>query len=82
MDWEEIIDSEPFSFVKACWFDARLREVQATGSKIMRSIPYLHYSRRPLAEVFPDQSYLHDAYKNALTTWMGEWKEYINQKYA
>ncbi|MNW59245.1 hypothetical protein D3C74_371530 [compost metagenome] len=28
MDWEEIIESEPFSFVKALWFDAKLREVR------------------------------------------------------
>lgn len=82
MDWEEIIESEPFSFLKACWFDAKLREVQATGTKIMRSIPYLHYSRRPLSEVF-DQEYqlLRDAYKTWLSRWLDEWQEYITDKY-
>ncbi|MGP0580248.1 hypothetical protein ACTP13_25065 [Paenibacillus peoriae] len=82
MDWEEIIESEPFSFVKAVWFDAKLREVQATGTKIMRSIPYLHYSRRPLTEVFPEEIYLTNAYKTKLSQWLVEWQGYIADKWG
>lgn len=82
MDWEEIIESEPFSFLKACWFDDKLREVQATGSKIMRSIPYLHYSRRPLSEVFQQEyKLLNTAFKVELSRWLDEWREYIADKY-
>ncbi|CCC86282.1 hypothetical protein PPM_p0132 (plasmid) [Paenibacillus polymyxa M1] len=81
MDWEEIIESEPFSFVKALWFDAKLREVQSTGTKIMRSIPYLHYSRKPLSEVFPQAKYLTNAYKKELSQWIAEWHGYIIDKW-
>ncbi|WP_322925347.1 hypothetical protein [Paenibacillus campi] len=82
MDWEEIRDTEPFSFLKACWFDDQLRKVQATGSKIMRSIPYLHYSRRPLREVYADDyQFLIGAYKGDLEHWLAEWHEYITAKY-
>ncbi|WP_339273540.1 hypothetical protein MKY59_20795 [Paenibacillus sp. FSL W8-0426] len=83
MDWEEIIESEPWSFVKACWFDTKLREVQATGTKIMRSIPYLHYSRRPLSEVFAQEyQLLSSAYKYELSRWIAEWQEYIQAKWG
>ncbi|MBJ6361821.1 hypothetical protein ACFOQM_11040 [Paenibacillus sp. GCM10012307] len=83
MDWEEIIREEPFSFLKACWFDSRLREVQATGNKIMRSIPYLHYSRRPLSYVFEQEfRILHQSYNSRLQEWEKEWKEFIASKYG
>jgi hypothetical protein len=47
MSWQEIIDTEPLSFLKACYFDEELRRVQKTGSKNMRSVPYFHYTRKP-----------------------------------
>ncbi|PLT43535.1 hypothetical protein B8V81_5075 [Paenibacillus pasadenensis] len=52
MDWDEIIRAEPLSFLKACWFDEHLRIAQRSGHKLLRSLPYLHYTRQPLAQVY------------------------------
>jgi hypothetical protein len=82
MDWMEIIESEPTSFLKACWFDDHLRSVQASGTKIMRSIPYLHYSRRPLREVYEDHfNRLSVKHSQELSEWIDEWSSYIEEKY-
>jgi hypothetical protein len=83
MDWEEIIRSEPLSFLKACWFDEQLRKVQRGGSKIMRSVPYLHYSRRPLKEVYKMEYTLAltDRYAE-LMLWIKDWKSFIERKYG
>lgn len=81
MDWEEIIREEPLSFLKACWFDEQLRGVQATGTKMMRSIPFLHFSRRPLRDVFPEYEWLSTLYKHDLERWLDEWEAYIKQKW-
>ncbi|WP_337035218.1 hypothetical protein [Paenibacillus illinoisensis] len=82
MDWREIIREEPFSFIKACWFDEQLRTIQATGSKMMRSIPYLHFSRRPLKDVYPEYAVLSQRYKSQLKTWLSEWEEYITNRWS
>ncbi|MFD1130630.1 hypothetical protein ACFQ3J_21025 [Paenibacillus provencensis] len=82
MDWEEIIETEPFSFLKACYFDNKLREVQSSGKKIMRGIPYLHYSRRPLTEVFPEYVELQKQYRQEFDVWLNEWMEFILAKYV
>jgi hypothetical protein len=76
MDWHEIIQAEPLSFLKACWFDDELRKVQRTGTKIMQSIPYLHYSRRPLSEVYSQEYYwIEMAFRHDLSQWIEEWKQ-------
>ncbi|TYA10968.1 hypothetical protein FRY98_24695 [Paenibacillus faecis] len=83
MDWEEIIESEPLSFLKACWFDDKLREVQKTGTKIMRSIPYLHYSRQPLKEVYPsDYTRIREANGIELEEWAIEWTACIKENHG
>jgi hypothetical protein len=82
MDWDEIIEIEPLSFLKACWFDAELRRVQLSGTKIMHSIPYLHYSRRPLAEVYAaDYERLKDLYLFKLKDWVIKWHLKIQDKW-
>ncbi|WP_225229435.1 hypothetical protein [Paenibacillus gallinarum] len=82
MDWDEIIEAEPLSFLKACWFDAELRRVQLGGTKIMNSIPYLHYSRRPLAEVYSiEYERLKDTYASKLKEWVNKWQEVIEEKW-
>lgn len=82
MDWDEIIESEPLSFLKACYFDQALRDVQRTGSKIMRSIPYLHYSRRPLVEVFEaEHASLYAVYRTELAEWVSSWETAIREKW-
>lgn len=82
MDWDEIIESEPFSFLKACYFDGSLREVQRTGSKIMRSIPYLHYSRRPLAEVYAaEYERISAVHGVELAEWVSSWEAEIREKW-
>ncbi|MBW7475930.1 hypothetical protein K0T92_14385 [Paenibacillus oenotherae] len=83
MDWDEIIRTEPISFLKACWFDEQLRKVQRSGSKIMRSIPYLHYSRQPLMEVYREgYERIAGRYRSDLDVWVTEWETAIHQKYA
>lgn len=83
MDWDEIIQTEPLSFLKACYFDEELRRVQRTGSKIMRSIPYLHYSRQPLKEVYrADYERVKNMHEKELSNWLVEWKTLINDKYS
>lgn len=83
MDWDEIIREEPLSFLKACWFDEQLRQVQRTGSKIMRSIPYLHYSRKPLKEVYSKeyQAILPEN-ERKIVKWICDWQTKIRRKYA
>lgn len=82
MDWAEVIECEPVSFLKACWFDIELRKVQATGRKNMLSIPYFHFERRPLNEVYPEeyknvlQAHVHD-----LAVWLLEWQNKFKEKY-
>ena len=82
MDWDEIIEAEPLSFLKACWFDAEIRRVQMTGTKIMHSVPYLHYSRRPLMEVYSAEcEQLMQQHTKALAAWIDEWEKRIEQKW-
>jgi hypothetical protein len=82
MDWEEIIKNEPISFLKACYFDEQLRSVQRTGKKIMRSIPFLHYSRTPLIEVYA-AAYegIYKCHNEEFSSWLAEWEGFINEKY-
>lgn len=82
MDWHEIIEEEPLSFLKACWFDEMLRIVQRTGNKVMKSIPYLHHSRRPLKEVFRnDYVQLYSQLEQELHAWIANWKSRILRDY-
>ncbi|MFE8703962.1 hypothetical protein ACFYKX_25650 [Cytobacillus sp. FJAT-54145] len=83
MDWDEIIHAEPLSFLKACFFDEELRKAQASGRKNMQSIPYFHYSRQPLKEVYrKDYENLVRKYNNNLNHWLYEWKEFLLIKYC
>lgn len=82
MDWGEIITDEPLSFLKACFFDEELRAVQATGRKNMRSIPYFHYSRMPLKEVYQNEYLeIEEKYGSQLDIWRLEWDAFMKEKY-
>lgn len=82
MDWQEIIDTEPFSFLKAVWFDENLRKRQATGEKNMQSIPFFHYSREPLKEVYENEYKAISAlYADDLQKWEQEWGKFLAEKY-
>ncbi|CEG02213.1 hypothetical protein [Bacillus sp. B-jedd] len=82
MDWNEIIEDEPLSFLKACYFDSQLRAIQKTGKKNMRSIPYLHEKRIPLEDVYPDEySTLSSAYESEFLVWRSKWEKRIKDKY-
>ena len=83
MDWDEIIEHEPLSFLKACYFDTQLRKVQSTGAKNMQAVPFFHYARVPLKEVYAEE------YKEALQQcaselkwWIAEWHAHIEKKYV
>lgn len=83
MDWLEIIETEPISFLKACWFDNNLRLIQATGRKNMKSIPYFHFSRTPLMDVYKSEyEALQGEYSDYLLTWEREWQSFLNDKYG
>lgn len=83
MKWEEIIRVEPLSFLKACYFDEQLRTVQAKGLKNMRSIPYFHYSRKPLVEVYHVQfNELLEKYETEMEEWTSEWSDFLLNKYG
>lgn len=82
MEWEEIIRDEPQSFLKACYFDDQLRKVQATGRKNMRSIPYFHFSRLPLQEVYQKEyEELVTVYSKDMDLWISQWNLFMEQKY-
>lgn len=82
MDWKEIIEDEPLSFLKACYFDQELRKAQQTGRKALKSIPYFHYTRKPLGEVYQeDYEWIYPFYEKQLNEWIQEWGEYITKKY-
>lgn len=82
MDWQEIIDEEPFSFLKAVFFDEELRRRQATGEKNMQSIPYFHSSRRPLKEVYEEEySEINKTYESEILKWKNEWLNFLWDKY-
>lgn len=82
MDWQEIIDTEPLSFLKAVFFDEELRRRQATGEKNMQSIPYFHFSRTPLKEVYAED-YKRISEKNTgnIELWKNDWLEFLWNKY-
>lgn len=83
MDWDDIIKNEPLSFLKACYFDEQLRSTQRQGKKIMRSIPFLHYSRTPLAEAYPtDYEQIYKLHREELAIWLVEWRRFIDLKYS
>lgn len=82
ISWKEIIDLEPLSFLKACWIDDKLREVQKKGMKNLKSIPYLHFSRTPLREAYEDEySVILREYKKDLYEWLNMWDNYIKKHY-
>ncbi|QPA61257.1 hypothetical protein [Lysinibacillus sphaericus] len=82
MDWEEIIETEPISFLKACFFDEELRKCQASGKKNMQSIPYFHFSRKALKEVYSDSfKLLNNKFGLKILEWRKEWELFIDNKY-
>lgn len=82
MDWDEIITDEPVSFLKAVFFDEQLRSVQATGAKNMLNIPYFHYSRRPLKDVYPDAyERISRTHRTEIDAWTNEWADFMVEKY-
>lgn len=83
MDWDEIIQDEPVSFLKAVFFDEQLRSVQAAGGKNMLNIPYFHYSRRPLKEVYAGAyEEISNTYRKELNAWILEWSSFLKKKYG
>src|SRR5690625_245856 len=83
MDWEEIIEDEPLSFLKAVYFDDKLRRTVKSGNKKLRNIPYFHYSRKPLNEVFPDEfRAIAIKYYSEFKAWEKEWISFISDKYG
>lgn len=83
MDWYEIIEDEPESFLKAVYFDDKIREVQATGTKNMRSIPYLHHTRIPLRDAYPTETkQVSMKYQEEFNKWLTRWKSFIKDKYV
>lgn len=82
MDWGEIIDEEPLSFLKAVWFDSNIREVQGKGNKAMKAIPYLHFSRKPLGKVYDIQfQWLMAQYEKEFNSWLLNWQNKIEKTY-
>lgn len=83
MDWQEIIDTEPKSFLKAVFFDEELRKIQATGNKNMRSIPYFHFSRQPLKDVYEKEyNEIIKQHPDYIRNWRNEWLIFLEDKYA
>lgn len=83
MDWQEIIDTEPLSFLKAVFFDDELRRRQSTGEKNMQSIPYFHFSRTPLKEVYAeDYERIMRSNEGYIDHWKNDWLEFLWNKYA
>lgn len=83
MDWYEIIETEPLSFLKAVWFDEELRKIVRAGKKNLLNIPYFHYSRRPLKEVYEKEyKAIKKKYEKELNEWLNKWKAYTKRKYV
>lgn len=82
MDWNEIIEDEPLSFLKAAWIDSEIRIVQSRGEKAMKAIPFLHFSRKPLKKVFEIQhQWLMAQYENEFNDWLLKWQYRIENTY-
>ncbi|RKO63231.1 hypothetical protein [Caldibacillus debilis] len=78
MSWHEIIKDEPFSFLKACWIDEKLREVVRNGHKKLKKLPYFHVERQPLRDVYRDYYLsLYSQYYAQLNTWIENMKAII-----
>lgn len=83
MDWYEIIETEPQSFLKAVYFDDTLRLIQATGVKNMRSIPYFHYTRQPLRDVYAKElADIEQQYPVFIAEWTAKWLAFLDEKYG
>jgi len=82
MSWTEIIEQEPLSFLKACYFDEELRKAQRSGNKSMKSVPYFHYTRRPLKEVYQKEyEQLQQVYQGEFQQWLDTWMMDLEHKY-
>lgn len=78
MSWQEIIKREPFSFLKACWLDEKIREAVRSGNKRLRNLPYFHHSRQPLIDRYRDDySRISAEYETELLVWIDEMKNLI-----
>lgn len=83
MSWDEIIEEEPLSFLKSVWVDTQMRKVQATGSKNMTSIPFLHFSRKPLIEVYEmEHRWLLAQFEDEYNEWLTLWSNKITTQYS
>ena len=81
-EWKELIEEESLSFLKACYIDNKLREIQASGNKNMKSIPYLHYKRIPLEKAYwKNYEKIKRIYQKDLIAWIDEWEKRIKDKY-
>lgn len=82
MDWEEIINDEPLSFLKACYFDDRMRTILGVGAKRLTSIPYFHYSRKPLTDVFENEFHEYSKkFRGEFDEWIHHWHKVIGERY-
>lgn len=82
MEWDEIIKDEPLSFLKAVYFDEKLRYTIRQGKKRLTSIPYFHYTRKPLAEVYAKElEWIQRKYGEEFEKWLKDWEDYITDKY-
>lgn len=82
VEWMEIIQLEPLSFLKACWFDEQLRKIQETGTKYMKSVPFFHYKRVPLKDAYADEyNRIAPFYMEQVNDWAKRWEESIRVTY-
>ena len=82
MDWMEIIETEPLSFLKACYFDDRIRNLIKDKMERFNSTVYFHYSRKPLREVY-ERYYarIEEVYSVELSRWIRQWESFISDTY-
>lgn len=81
MSWREIIEREPFSFLKACWLDEQIRVAVRSGRKRLTTLPYIHHARRPLAEVYrADYERILTEHGAELLGWIEEMKRLLLER--
>lgn len=61
----------------------RFNNVVREGKKHLRNIPYFHYSRKPLKEVYEKEyEVIKKKHEKEFINWLDNWKKYIREKYG
>lgn len=80
VSWEEIIELEPLSFLKACYLEENTRNLIMNGETNVKALVYLDRRCEPLRTLYKaDFEKIILQYSQEFEEWLEEWKVYIKE---